>query len=127
MKNKFRMRKVGIFLLFIPLALLAFGSVVMLLWNAILPAVIHVSAINFWQALGILILSKILFGGFKGGGGVGRRFQWKEQMERKLSTMTPEEKDKFKQDWRNRCARWGRPDREEFRQSKPSGPSQSTT
>ncbi len=127
MKNKFWFRKVAMFLLFVPLALLAFGSIVMLLWNAILPAVIHVSTINFWQALGILLLSKILFGGFKGGWGGGRRHQWKDQMERKLSNMTPEEKEKFKQEWRNRCSRWGRPDREGFRQPKTTETSQSTT
>ncbi len=67
MKNKFWFRKIAMFLLFVPLALFAFGSVVMLLWNAILPAVLHVSSITFWQALGILLLSKILFGGFRGG------------------------------------------------------------
>ena len=50
--------------IFIPIAIAAgifiFGSVVMLLWNAILPSVIGVSTITFWQAIGILILSKIL-------------------------------------------------------------------
>ena len=127
MKNKFWFRKVAMFLLFVPLALFAFGSVVMFLWNAILPAVIHVSTINFWQALGILLLSKILFGGFRGGWGGRRGHQWKNEMERKLSNMTPEEKENFKQEWRNRCSRWGRPDREGFRQSTPAAPSQSTT
>ena len=128
MKNKFWLRKAGMILVLVPLALFTFGSIVMLLWNAILPAVIHVTPITFWQALGILILSKILFGGFKGGGGGGwggrRRHMWKEEMERKLSNMTPEEKEKFKMDWKNRCARWGRPDRE-FKTSNPSERSQS--
>lgn len=127
MKNKFWLRKIAMFLLFVPLALFAFGSVVMLLWNAILPAVLHVSSITFWQALGILLLSKILFGGFRGGWGGGRRHQWKNEMEKKLSNMTPEEKEKFKQEWRNRCSKWGRPDREAFRQSTPSASSQSTS
>jgi len=127
MKNKILMRKAGMFLLFIPLALFAFGSVVMLLWNAILPAVIHVSTINFWQALGILTLSKILFGGFKGGWGSRRTYQWKDEMRKKISTMTPDEKEKFQQHWKNRCSGWGRQEREDFWQSKPSAPSQSTT
>jgi hypothetical protein len=118
MKNKFWFRKIGMFLFFVPLALLVFGSVVMVLWNAILPAVIHVSTINFWQALGILLLSKILFGGFKGGWVGARRIAWKDEMGRKLANMTPEEKEKFKEDWRNRCSRWGRPNREEFRSAR---------
>jgi len=39
------------------------GLVVMTLWNALLPAILGVKAIGFWQALGILVLSRILFGG----------------------------------------------------------------
>ncbi len=56
------------FLLGLPfiLAFLAVGSiVVMLLWNALLPAIFGVKAITFLQAAGLLILSKILFGGFR--------------------------------------------------------------
>lgn len=39
------------------------GLLVMSLWNALLPAILGVKAIGFWQALGILLLSRILFGG----------------------------------------------------------------
>lgn len=39
------------------------GLLVMSLWNALLPAILGVKAIGFWQALGILVLSRILFGG----------------------------------------------------------------
>ncbi|MEO5995651.1 MAG: hypothetical protein ABIN89_03040 [Chitinophagaceae bacterium] len=108
MKNRFWLRKIVKVLFILPLAMLAFGLVVMYLWNATLPAVIHVTTINFWQALGILLLSKILFGGFRGGWG-GRQRHWKNEMQSKLSTMTPEEKEKFKQDWKDRCSGWGRP------------------
>jgi len=44
----------------------AFGAAVMLLWNAVLPDIIGVASINFWQALGLLALSRILFGGLAG-------------------------------------------------------------
>ena len=37
--------------------------IVMQLWNHLLPEIAGVRTINFWQALGLLILSKILFGG----------------------------------------------------------------
>jgi Ca2+/H+ antiporter, TMEM165/GDT1 family len=97
-------------------AILLFGFIVMSLWNGILPAVIHVGTITFGQALGILVLSKILFGGFHGrgkfgGGGPGR---WKqhmgEGMKEKWMNMSPEEREKFQQDWRNRCSGgWRRP------------------
>jgi len=56
--------------LFIPLiavaAVLLFGAVVMLLWNAILPGVLGVPALTYWQAVGLLILCKILFSGWHG-------------------------------------------------------------
>ena len=42
----------------------AIGAVVMFLWNALVPAIIGLTAINFWQALGLLVLARIFFGGF---------------------------------------------------------------
>lgn len=91
--------------LFIAFVLLL-GLVVMGLWNAILPAVLGIKVITFTQALGILLLSKILFGGFHGGGRA-KREQWRMKMQEKMGSMTPEEKEKFKSEWRNRCgSRW---------------------
>jgi hypothetical protein len=106
--NRFNGRKK--FFMIIPIviiAVLAFGGIVMGLWNSILVSVLGVKAITFVQALGILILSKILFGGFKGRGGGWnhRRGMWEE----KMRNMTPEEREKFKAEWKNRCGgRWSR-------------------
>lgn len=50
------------------LVLGAFTAVVMLLWNLLIPGIFGLAAINFWQALGIFVLARILFGGF----GLGR-------------------------------------------------------
>lgn len=88
-------------------ALLAFGAIVMGLWNAILPGVIGVKAISYPQALGILLLSKILFGGFRGGGWAAhKRGRWME-IQQKMASMTPEEREKFKAEWKMRCSsRW---------------------
>jgi hypothetical protein len=105
--KKFWIKKGLMILLLGIIAVLIFGLVVMSLWNAILPAVLGVKAISFIQALGILLLSKILFGGF--GGGRGRRHgrgKWME-MKQKFSGMTPEEREKFKAEWKTRCGgRW---------------------
>jgi hypothetical protein len=114
--RRFNERK---FLMIIPIviiAVLAFGGIVMGLWNAILVQVIGVKAITFVQALGILILSKILFGGFKGRGGWrGGRGMWDQEMKEKLSKMTPEEKEKFKAEWKNKCmGRWQRQPQQNF-------------
>lgn len=96
--------------LFIPIfigGIFLFTWLVMLLWNAVLPVVTGVKAISFFQAMGILVLSKILFG-FNSGWG-GRHYQWKQRMEEKLHNMTPEEREKLKSEWKTRCGgRWGR-------------------
>lgn len=95
------------FLFFIPLfalGVLAIGGIVMLLWNNVLAEVLHISTITFWQALGILVLSKILFSSFGGKGGY-RGYYRKQRM--MWHNMTPEQKEKFKEEWKNRSSRWG--------------------
>ncbi|HET9825914.1 MAG TPA: hypothetical protein VFP87_11300, partial [Chitinophagaceae bacterium] len=72
----------------------------------VLAQVTHVSTITFVQALGILVLAKILFGGFRGGWGP-RRYYWRQRMMDKWNKMTPEEREKLKQEWQSRCGRWG--------------------
>jgi Ca2+/H+ antiporter, TMEM165/GDT1 family len=109
MRKNFVKRGIGIAVC-VAVAILAFGFVTMTLWNSILVAVLGVKAITFVQALGILILSKILFGGFKGRGGChgGRGMMWKQKMQEKYANMTPEEREKFKAEWKSRCGgRWG--------------------
>lgn len=57
---------------------LVFGWLVMLLWNWLMPAIFHLGVITYWQAFGIVVLGKLLFGGLGGGhhGGRGPR-SWK--------------------------------------------------
>ena len=66
MKKGFWIRKAAGFILLGVLAVLFFSFIVMTLWNNILVAVLHVGVISFVQAIGILVLSKILFSGFRG-------------------------------------------------------------
>ena len=104
-----RKNRVRRFVFFIPLfiaGMALFSFIVMLLWNAILPDVLNVKSITFLQAIGILILSKFLFG-FGGGGWRGRR---RHYMQEKFTNLTPEEKEKFKEEWKDRCNRWRRRD-----------------
>lgn len=58
-----KMRKLGHALIFLAVVAAAI-VVIMLLWNALIPSIMGWSAINFWQAAGLLILCKLLFGGF---------------------------------------------------------------
>jgi len=114
MERKYRFR---VFIPFLVLGVIAlFSFIVMALWNNILVGVLHISAINFWQALGILVLSKILFGGFPGGrwGRHDHRgHQWRKEMLEKWKTMTPEEREQFKKQYKNRCWDMKRQERDE--------------
>jgi Ca2+/H+ antiporter, TMEM165/GDT1 family len=106
MKRGFWARRILFFILIAAVAILFFGEIVVLLWNNVLAAVTNVHTITFVQALGILVLSKILFGGFRGGCGP-RRHYWKQRMTQKWNNMTPDEREKFKQEWQRRCGGWG--------------------
>lgn len=71
-----------------------FSFFVMQLWNWLAPEVFGGHHITFWQALGLLVLSKILFGGFRGGW--GHRGHWPGRMRERWERMTPEEREKFR-------------------------------
>lgn len=101
MKNKFR-GKVALFILLGIAMFFAVSAIVMGLWNCILPDVLGVKAINYWQAVGILILSKILFGGVGGKKGFGKE-KWEKLKEERMNGMTDEQKEKFKEAWKQRC------------------------
>jgi hypothetical protein len=81
--------------------LAVFSFVVMRLWNWLTPALFGWHLITYWQAVGVLILSKILFGGFRGHS--GRRMHWRGRMMERWGQMTPEDREKFRQSMRGRC------------------------
>jgi hypothetical protein len=103
-----RIARIFRFVLFAALAVAAFGFVVMSLWNWLLPALLGVARITYWQALGILVLSKILFGGIRGRGGPGRF--WRRRMMERWAQMTPEEREKFRAGLRERCGPFAPPE-----------------
>ncbi len=78
------------------------GVVVQQLWNWLLPQIFGWRLISFWQALGLLVLCRILFGGFgfRGSGRHGMRGRMRERWGR----MTPEQREAFRQRMRER---WG--------------------
>jgi hypothetical protein len=96
MKTVFRKR----WYLFVPLVLLAFvafGFFTMYLWNWLMPVLFHLPEITFWQTIGLMILSRLLIGGF-GGHGHGRgHHHCRRQMHEKWENMTPEEREQFKE------------------------------
>jgi len=82
------------FLLFAVIAVAVFSAAVMGLWNWLMPALFGLRLMTFWQALGLLVLSRILFGRL--GGGPGRwRMHGRHRLMERLNQMTPEEREKF--------------------------------
>ena len=106
--NVLRILKFPLLAVLFVVVLAGLGFVVMGLWNWLMPALFGLKVIGYWQAMGLLILSKILFGGLHGPRGRsgyrlhGMRERWKQR--------TPEEREKFRQDFRTCWSRMTSPD-----------------
>ena len=94
-------------LLFAPFAIVGLvlfialgGELVRQLWNWLLPPLFGFPTVTFWQALGLLALCRILFGGF-GLHGSGRS-NFRRRMAERWERMTPEERERFRQGMRGR-------------------------
>ena len=115
--------RVAMMVLLVAVLSVLLGYVVERLWNWLMPGIFGLRAINYWQAVGLLFLSKLLLGGFhpRGGGGRGGHRGWKRKMERRWAGMSPEEREKLRAGMRGRhgCG-WGPGDRALFRDEVPS-------
>jgi hypothetical protein len=96
MTTKRRLRILKLCAIGVP-AVAFLGLLVMALWNSLMPALFGMRSIGFWQALGLFLLSKLLFGGFAGG---GRSGNWRHRMMQRWQQMTPEERERFLQEVR---------------------------
>ncbi|HLO92319.1 MAG: hypothetical protein ACM3ME_00225 [Chloroflexota bacterium] len=91
MTHKLMHRRKWLIAPLILLAIAVFGFVTMHLWNYVMPAVFSLPAITFLQAICLLVLSRILFGGhFR-----GHRHTHMNQLRNKVASMTPEERENF--------------------------------
>lgn len=97
---------VGLVLLALAVAA-ALGFVVMSLWNALIPGLFHGPTLLFWQALGLLVLCRILFGGLRGRAGWHGHSRWRREWQRKWESMTPEERERLRERFKHRCGPWG--------------------
>lgn len=102
--------KGGAFVVIAVAAVALLSAIVMSLWNELIPSLFKGPTIGFWQAAGLLVLSRILFGGFRGRGGHGRwrhggpwrhgapwGREWRERAWRdRWEAMTPEERDRLR-------------------------------
>ncbi|MGZ3751579.1 MAG: hypothetical protein ACXVNM_11065 [Bacteroidia bacterium] len=104
-RYKFTFRKKFIFIPFLVLGgTFLIGYIVMQAWNHFFPVIFHTGPIDYWQALWLFILAKILFG-FGGGGHRGA--PWMRNRMERFKNMSPEEKQRFREEMRSRCGKWG--------------------
>jgi hypothetical protein len=76
------------------------GGVVQALWNWLVPSIIGWREITFWQALGLLALCRILFGGR---GHAHCRSRLRHRLAERWERMTPEERGRFTEGMRGHC------------------------
>jgi len=100
------------FRIFIPFAILAFVAVltfvVRALWNGVLADVIAVRTITYWQALGLLLLARILFGGWPGGRHCGPHFR-DRMLAKRWESLDPAQREQMREEMRRRFGDWPRP------------------
>ncbi len=81
------------------------GFVVMGLWNALIPDLFKGPVLTYWQAVGLLLLAHFLFRGpgrWRHSNGWRHKF-WRHRLEERFAAMTPEEREKYREEWRRRC------------------------
>lgn len=93
-------------IIFIPIFFIGMAALItwilMLLWNWLMPDIFALRLITFWESAGLLVMAKILFGGFhtgrKGCHKKGHEYGgWKQKFKRKWAGMSDEEKEKWQQ------------------------------
>lgn len=110
----------------------ALAWITMLLWNWLVPALFGGPVITYLEAAGLMILGRMLVGGFKGGhrhcghhhhGGWGHKHHghWKRRWEDKMANMTPEQREKFKMGM-SKCAPWAKWEDEGSANTQPENP-----
>ncbi|MDB5269755.1 MAG: hypothetical protein JWP58_2795 [Hymenobacter sp.] len=111
MDRKFWLLRGLRFFFFAALFIAVAGFATQALWNWLMPSLFRLPAITLGQTYGLLLLSRILFGGFRGGrpgSWARKRREWKQRMAGRMEHLSPEAREKFRQQMQNRCAAWGR-------------------
>ena len=112
MDRKFWLLRGLRFLLFAAVFVTALLFLTQYLWNQLMPMLFHLPALSVAQTFGLLLLSRILFG-FRGGGRPGgwarKRREWQQRMTGRMEHLSPEAREKFRQQMQNRCGMgWNR-------------------
>ncbi|HKA37581.1 MAG TPA: hypothetical protein VKH43_12230 [Thermoanaerobaculia bacterium] len=103
--NPFRKRRLVKMFFFVLPAFLILAALMVwafsALWNGLMPEIFGLRTITYWQALGLIVLSWILFRGFRGPRMA--RGAWRYDMRRRWERMTPAEREEFVKGLNARC------------------------
>ena|ERR1041384_2713738 len=106
------------FVVFGLLMVVLLGLLTQFLWNFVMPDIFGLPVINFWQGLAMFVLAKMIFG-FGGGRGKWsgyRNHRWKHQWVEKYSKLSPEERERLKQKFKDKWCSW---EEDSARQTEP--------
>jgi len=103
-----RLRRGLKFVLFATIVLAAASLLLMILWNRLMPRLLGRPTISFWDALSLLVMSRILFGGLRGRPGPAH-WHWRRRLFERWEQMTPEERARFRQGLQSRSDRFEAP------------------
>ncbi len=116
-KSKSPAKMFFMFVVLAPIFIALYGFAVQYLWNWLLPDIVGATEITFWQALGLIALSKLLFGFGRSGGGKHKcghkSHSWKSKMKDKFANMSEEERAQCCDDWNAMKARWKNKDKDD--------------
>lgn len=87
-------KKLVLFVVIGAAAAVGFTFITMSLWNWLMPELFGLKLLSFWQTLGLLALSWLFFGRFRG---MGHGHRWKHRIAERWMRMSPEEREKFRQ------------------------------
>lgn len=100
-----RKRRIAKMLAMLPIFVLVVAGliwVVEALWNSLMPAIFAAHTVTYRQAFGLMVLSWILFRGFRGPS--FSRMDWERGMRKRWQRMTPAEREEFMKGLRTK---WG--------------------
>lgn len=107
MDRKFWLLRGLRFFFFAALFITVAGFATQALWNWLMPSLFHLPVITLGQTFGLLLLTRILFGGFRGGrpgGWARKRREWQQRMASRMEHLSPEAREKFRQQMQRRCS-----------------------
>ena len=92
------------FVAFAVLAVTVASALVMTLWNWVMPATFGLPVLTLGRAFALLVLSRLLLGGFSGR--MGRPVHWRHRMRERWEQMSPEERERFMAGMQRGCGRF---------------------